>query len=186
MKRGTKRGTLLLERNQYVLGQTVNLRARLLDSQYRLLANAHVEVEIYDPNGRPVLPGKELTADPRRPGEYVGNFRASVPGRYRLEIPLPESNERLTANVAVQLPRLEDEVLEQDVRLLRNLADETGGGYFTVESAVEGIPAMLPNRGEEFLVDERLRSLWDRAATLYLLVGFLAAEWLTRKLLKLA
>jgi hypothetical protein len=45
---------------------------------------------------------------------------------------------------------------------------------------------LLPNRGEEFLIDERLRTLWDRTWLLYLLVGLLSAEWLTRKLLKLA
>ena len=38
----------------------------------------------------------------------------------------------------------------------------------------------------EFLVDERLRTLWDRDWVMYLLVGLLSVEWLTRKLLKLA
>ena len=37
------------------------------------------------------------------------------------------------------------------------------------------------------LVDKgRPSPLWDRAWVLYLLVGLLCAEWITRKLLKLA
>jgi hypothetical protein len=35
-------------------------------------------------------------------------------------------------------------------------------------------------------VDEQLRALWDRQWVLYLLVGLLGVEWLTRKLLRLA
>ena len=67
------------------------------------------------------------------------------------------------------------------------LATDSGGAYFPLDdqTAVE-LPKRLPNHGEEFLVDERLRTLWDRDWVLYVLVGLLSAEWLTRKLLKLA
>ena len=54
------------------------------------------------------------------------------------------------------------------------------------EATAAALPKLLPNHGEEFLVDERLRTLWDRDWVLYALVGLLSVEWLTRKLLKLA
>jgi len=88
--------------------------------------------------------------------------------------------------VAVLLPKLEDESLSQDVRVLKELVRDTGGQYFALADAEEMIPPLLPDSTEEFLVDERLRTLWDREWVMYLLVGFLAAEWLTRKLMKLA
>ena len=66
-------------------------------------------------------------------------------------------------------------------------AEETGGTYLPLNDQVAiDLPRLLPNHGEEFLVDERLRTLWDRDWVLYLLVGLLSVEWLTRKLLKLA
>jgi hypothetical protein len=40
--------------------------------------------------------------------------------------------------------------------------------------------------GQEIIIDQQLRELWDRQWVLFLLVALLAAEWLTRKLLKLA
>ena len=85
----------------------------------------------------------------------------------------------------VLLPRLEDESLSQNVKGLKELARDTGGQYLALEEA-EQIPALLPDQGEEFLVDERLKTLWDQAWVFFLLAGLLAAEWLTRKLFKLA
>jgi hypothetical protein len=40
--------------------------------------------------------------------------------------------------------------------------------------------------GQEIIIDQQLRELWDRQWVLFLLVGLLGVEWLTRKLLKLA
>ena len=97
------------------------------------------------------------------------------------------STDKLTDKLDVSLPNLETSNARQNVQLLRALATESGGTYLQLDerTAVE-LPKLLPNHGEEFLVDERLRTLWDRDWVLYLLVGLLSAEWLTRKLLKLA
>jgi hypothetical protein len=72
------------------------------------------------------------------------------------------------------------------VRTLETLVDGTGGKYLTLDQAAAELPALLPNLGEEFIIDEQLRELWDRQWVLFLLVGLLGVEWLTRKLLKLA
>ena len=186
MQRGTKRGTIVLERNEYLLGQTVNLRVRMLDPQYRPLQQQSVSLEVFDPRGRPFVPAKSLQADPQRPGEFTGNFRAAMPGEYRLELPIPGTSESAQARIMVKLPRLEDEVLQQNVKLLKTLAEETGGKYLPIEQAAAELPPLLPSRGEEFLVDERLRPLWDRGWVMYGLIGLLSLEWLIRKLLKLA
>jgi hypothetical protein len=82
---------------------------------------------------------------------------------------------------------LETANARQNVQLLRSLAEETGGAYFQLDEKTPiELPKLLPNQGEEFLVDERLRTLWDRDWVMYALVGLLSVEWLTRKLLKLA
>jgi hypothetical protein len=84
------------------------------------------------------------------------------------------------------LPNLEFDSPRQNAKLLADLARETGGKYLTLENAATELPALLPDRGERFAVDEQLRALWDRQWVLYLLVGLLGVEWLTRKLLRLA
>ena len=141
-------------------------------------------VEIFDPNGTPYE--RRLAHDKHRQGQFVGDFRASFPGTYRLELEIPESNDRLTGKLDVVLPNLETDNSRLNAQLLRNLAQETGGTYLRMDEAEVEIPMRLPNQGEEFLVDERLRTLWDRSWVMYLLVAVLSVEWLTRKLLKLA
>lgn len=187
LKRGTLRGMLLLERNQYLLGQTAHVRALLSDAQFQPLTAESVNCDIYDPSGRPLLPPMKLLPDRQRPGQFVGDFRLSLPGTYRLELTIPDSTDKLSEKLDVSLPNLETANARQNVQLLRALADETGGAYLQLdESTAAALPKLLPNHGEEFLIDERLRTLWDRDWVLYVLVGLLSAEWLTRKLLKLA
>ncbi|HBL42378.1 MAG TPA: hypothetical protein DDZ90_03180, partial [Planctomycetaceae bacterium] len=185
-KRGTKRGTLILERDEYVLGQTVSVRVRLLDPEFKPLIQESVPMEVIDPRGRPLVPNLLLMQDRNRPGEYVASFRAGLPGKYRFEITVPDSKGQVVnGSLTVLLPRLEDESLSQNVKGLKELARDTGGQYLALEEA-EQIPALLPDQGEEFLVDERLKTLWDQGWVFFLLAGLLAAEWLTRKLFKLA
>ncbi len=187
LKRGTLRGMLLLERNQYLLGQTAHVRALLSDAQFQPLTAESVNCDIYDPSGRPLLPPMKLLPDRQRPGQFVGDFRLSLPGTYRLELTIPDSTDKLSEKLDVSLPNLETANARQNVQLLRALADETGGAYLQLdENTAAALPKLLPNHGEEFLVDERLRTLWDRDWVMYALVGLLSAEWLTRKLLKLA
>ncbi|TXT20352.1 MAG: hypothetical protein FD138_4227 [Planctomycetota bacterium] len=178
---------LLLERNQYLLGQTAHVRALLSDAQFQPLAAESINCDIYDPSDRPLIPPMKLLPDRQRPGQFVGDFRLSLPGTYRLELTIPDSTDKLTEKLDVSLPNLETANARQNVQLLRAMADETGGAYLQLdENTAAALPKLLPNHGEEFLVDERLRTLWDRDWVMYVFVGLLSAEWLTRKLLKLA
>jgi hypothetical protein len=186
LKRGTSRGMLLLERDQYLVGQTVRVRAQLLDPQLAPLDVESVVFDVFDPAGKPIVPRRRLFHDENRPGQFVGDFRASQPGTYRVEVPIPESREQLATKIDVLLPNLESDNPRQNAKLLSDLARDTGGRYLRLDEAEQKLAALLPNRSEEFLVDERLRTLWDREWVLLLLVGLLSAEWLTRKTLKLA
>ena len=192
LHRGTVRGLLLLERNQYALGQTIRVRANLLDPQLVPLDVDAVEMDVLDPHGTPLSSPRTLNRDPQRDpqrrGQYWADFRASVPGTYRVTIrPQPDDEKQnLTAKIDVILPNLESGNPRQNAKLLTDLARETGGKYLPLEKAAVELPALLPNRSERVAIDERLRSLWDREWVLYLLVGLLACEWLTRKLLRLA
>lgn len=186
LKRGNNRGTLLLERTQYVRGQTVRLRAQVLNPQFEPLVAPSITADVYDPEGRPMLPPLTMQRDDNRAGQFVGSFRVGTPGVWRIELPIPQSRDRLTEKIDVVLPSLETDNARQNAQLLRRIASETGGTYIPIREAATTVPEHLPNRGEEFQIDQQLRTLWDRQWLLYLLVGLLSAEWLTRKLVKLA
>ena len=186
LKRGNNRGTLLLERNQFVLGQTVRVRAQLTDPQFDPLVADSVLAEIFDPDGRPMIPPVRLQRDSNRAGQFVGSFRVSSPGVWRIDIPIPQSGDQLSEKIDVILPNLETDNARQNAQLLRLIAEDTGGAYFPLDEAAAEVPKRLPNRGEEFQIDQQLKTLWDREWLMYLLIGLLSVEWLTRKLLKLA
>ncbi|MFT5322858.1 MAG: hypothetical protein ACI8P0_000701 [Planctomycetaceae bacterium] len=186
LKRGNNRGTLLLERNQFVLGQTVRVRAQLTDPQFDPLAADSVLAEIFDPAGRPMIPPVRLQRDSNRTGQFVGSFRVSSPGVWRIDVPIPQSGDQLSEKIDVVLPNLETDNARQNAQLLRLIAEDTGGAYFPLGEAAAEVPKRLPNRGEEFQIDQQLKTLWDREWLMYLLIGLLSIEWLTRKLLKLA
>lgn len=186
LKRGNTRGTLLLERNQYVLGQTVRVRAQLLDPQFNPVTDDSVSLDVFDPDGRPLIPSLKMQHDSNRAGQHVGSFRVGKPGTWRVELPISQSNDRVIEKLDVVLPNLETDNARQNSQLLRLMAEETGGGYFTLAEAETEVPKKLPNMGEEFQIDQQLKTLWDRQQLLWLLVGLLGVEWLTRKLLKLA
>ena len=185
-KRGTKRGLLMPDSHKLLIGQTSRVRARLLDAKYDPLEAPSVSLEVFDPTGKPMTPPRQLRRDPASPGVFVGDFRVSLPGTYKLELTLPDSREQVTDEIVVALPKLEDENIRQNVRLLTDLVRDTGGKYLTMDTAAAELPALLPDRGEQFYIPERLRTLWDREWVMYLLVTILSLEWLTRKLLKLA
>ena len=185
-KRGTKRGLLMPDSHKLLIGQTLRIRARVLDAKFDPLEAETVSLDVYDPNGKPLNPPRQLRRDPSSAGVFVGDIRVSLPGTYKLELTLPDSRERVTDEIVVALPKLEDENIRQNFRLLTDLVRDTGGKYLTVSEAAAELPGLLPDRGEQFYVAERLRTLWDREWVMYLLVAILSAEWLTRKLLKLA
>jgi hypothetical protein len=190
LRRGTARGLLLLERNQYALGQTIRIRANLLDPQLAPLEVDSVELDVFDPHGAPLVSPRVLKRDRERDksGQYWADFRAAVPGTYRVLVrPQPDDEKQnLTAKIDVVLPNLESDNPRQNAKLLTDLARETGGKYLPLEKAAAELSALLPDRGERFAVDEQLRALWDREWVLYLLVGLLGVEWVIRKLLRLA
>jgi hypothetical protein len=88
--------------------------------------------------------------------------------------------------IDVTLPNLETDNARQNAQLLRQMADDTGGGYYSIAEAITEAAKKLPDQGEEFQIDQQLKTLWDREWLMYLLAALLSIEWLTRKLLKLA
>lgn len=188
LRRGTARGLLLLERSQYALGQTIRMRANLLDPQLSPLEVESVELDVFDPHGTPLITPRLLQRDHEKAGQYWADFRAAIPGTYRVLVrPQPDDDKQnLTAKIDVVLPNLESDNPRQNAKLLTDLARETGGKYLPIERALAELPALLPDRGERFAVDEQLRALWDQQWVLFLLVGLLGCEWVIRKLLRLA
>lgn len=189
--RGSSRGVLLVERDRYLLGQTVSVRAQVTDEQLEPLDAPSLSLQVIAPDGssQAIL----LGPDPTRAGTYAGQFSVRQEGAYQLELPLDDGeDETLTNRIQVRVPDLERENPQRNDALLSELAQATGGHYYVgVNAAVAGtgwqpLPTLLKDRSRTLPVSEAPRSLWDNAWLLGAICGVLSLEWLLRRLSRLA
>lgn len=189
--RGSNRGVLLVERDRYLLGNTVVVRAQVNDAQLEPLEVPSVKLEIFTPAGE--LNTIDLAAVPGQAGTYGGQFNVYQEGGYRLELPLPDAaDQRLSRRIQVKVPDLEREKPARNDALLTELAQTSGGEYFIgVERALgrdgkPGVVEKLPDRRKTITLTATPVTLWDNQWTMFGICGILCLEWLIRRLMKLA
>jgi hypothetical protein len=190
--RGSHRGVLLVERDRYLLGGTVDVRAQLSNSRLEPLELPRVSLEVTSPDNS--LETVALAADPSRAGTYRGQFALHKEGVYRLELPVPESdNELLTRRIQVRVPDLEREHPQRNDALLNEIAAKTGGVYYIgLESALgvndktKSLPRVLRDQSRTITTVGKPTPLWATSATICVICGLLCLEWLIRRLVKLA
>lgn len=183
--RGTARGMLLLDRSEVNPGQAVTIRAQLYNAQLQPLAAQEVSITILDPDGQPVAVPDRLNSDGRGAGQFNVSFRPARPGTYRISVPVPESPDVLQTVLEVVLPSLESLNPVQSVEVLTNLTKDTRGQYLSL-AEIGKLPSLLNDESQPVVVDEQLRTLWDRQWLMYLSVGLLAFEWIMRRLWRLS
>jgi hypothetical protein len=191
---GSSRGLLLVDRDRYVLGNTVILKASVSDAQFEPLLLPQLPIEIVLPDS--TVTTVQLTADPNHPGMYSGQFTALQEGTYRIGLSVPGAEgEQLTRRIQVKIPDLERENPERNDALLSEIAARTGGLYYVGADAVlgrSGAPPLvnqLRDRTEVTylpgVVDREYERRWMQAL-LALVCGSLSLEWIIRRFSKLA
>jgi len=192
--RQSSRGTLLVDKDRYLLGGTAEIRAQLTNAQLQPLVAPSVSLEVFQPDGK--VQTIRLRADPNRPGLFAGQITLLQEGDYRLELPVPESdNERLTRRVLVRLPDLERENPQRNDALLSRLAEGSSGRYYRdLETALapgtsDTLAGQLRDCTRTSILTEARNPAWEqfwRQVMMFGLCGVLCLEWLIRRLLKLA
>jgi hypothetical protein len=193
--RGSSRGSLVAERDRYQLGETVVLRARLLDAQHEPLILDSVTAQVIRPDGN--TEAITLVADPGRPGMYVGQWTALEEGTYHVALSVPGSAEEpLTRYVQVHMPDLERKSAERNEPLLAALARQTGGLYYPrLELAAYGGDGLRPlaDSIESRTEVKRIKGAPDPVFAqqqmrwlLAIIAGALLLEWTIRRASRLA
>lgn len=191
--RGSSRGVLLVDRDRHLLGSTVEVRAQLTDARLEPLATKTVELQVFPPRG--AVRTIALAADPARAGNFAGRFPALEEGAWRLELPIPESDERLARRIQVRMPELERENPQRNDALLSRIAKETGGRYYVGADAAlpkdgsPGVVGELKDRTKTVIVTGPPSREWQRQwlrRVMLLICGLLFTEWLIRRLVRLA
>lgn len=196
--RDSSRGVLLVDKDRCLLGETVSVQGILTDSQHEPLTAGEVTAVLAHPDGKRSGLIMRRVDDAARPGMYSAQFTAALEGDYRIELSLPGSaeNELLTREVRSRIPALESERPERNDALLSDLAEKTGGEYFTGFDAAMNrgvgrtpLPTLLEPQDQTTFQPGTPDENFDRLLMTWLMVvicGALCLEWLIRRLNKLA
>jgi hypothetical protein len=116
-------------------------------------------------------------------------------GKYRLELLVPHSEERLSRTFRGVVPKLEDENPQRNARLLREIAEKTEGLYFpelsaaVSDSASPSLVDLLRDVSRRDTIPESPKPEDDREMFKWMMIALcsvLCLEWLVRRLAKLA
>ena len=191
------------------------MRAVLKNEQFEPLVQSEVVARLVDPNDLNTPLVLRPMADGSQPGVYTGQFPVLNPGDYSVQLQIGglASDEVLSVNVKARVPALEMQRAERNDLLLRQLAVESGGVYWTgIENALRGLSASRQDTNEAMDIasgetskqsllsviqpqdqvaylpgtpDQEFQLRWMGWLMIWI-AGCLTLEWLTRRLHRLA
>ncbi len=169
------------DREQVEPGESIRLRATVLDSAYLEVNAAEVVAEVTDPTGSVRTEPLSWTVDDD--GIYEAVIPVSANGRHAVEVVARQGELELGRGVAFfQAGPSDEEFFDAGRRtaLLERLAEDTGGRFYTVDD-VDQLPEDLRFTGGGVTLTEE-RDLWDMPVFFLLIVGLIGAEWGVRRL----
>jgi uncharacterized membrane protein len=166
-------------------GETVKLAAEVLDKAYTEVNDSRVVAKVTSPSGKASELPVEWTVT--KDGDYRTNFVPDEPGIYDIQVVAERDQKTLgKTDMHVRVSAGDAEYFDAAMRapLLKRVAEETGGRFFTPTNAAT-LPEAISYSGRGVTVVEE-RELWDMPALFLALVGFMAAEWGYRRMRGLA
>jgi hypothetical protein len=179
--RGSRRGGFLFDERSFPFGNDVPIKAFALDEQFQPLRAPKLTVSATTTQGPRDL---ELEPVVGQPGRFQGLLPTPPAGSVKLQLPLP-GGVVLEETVSVTESRTELDDVRTRRDLLERLASASGGKVVRPES-IQDLTSLLPRNTETTVLTSPPRPLWDRQWVVILLVGLLGAEWILRKLVRLA
>ncbi len=156
--------------------EPVVITSEVVDSTYLRVNDAEVSAFVTAPSGVVhVLPLEWVV---ERDGEYGSRFTPTEEGLYEIRVDVTRGEAPVGAATAyLKVADPTDEYFGAQMRspLLRRLADETGGRFYTPET-VGSLPEDVRYTESGSTVYEE-KDLWDMPIVFLLLLGLMAAEW---------
>ena len=185
---------LTTDASTYAIGDTVKVTAYLYSETYQPQAGATVQIEVVPPDGAPFQlqinaateSTNEMLSQPdtiaNMSNLYTAQFVLLQNGKYRIRATgrsgtLKLGEDQIDIYAHPQLAELENPQLNED--LLKQLAGQTDGAYFTMADA-ESLPENIANVQNPIFVDAE-RELWAHPLIFITVLGLLGTEWFLRK-----
>ena len=166
-------------------GETVKVNAEVLDAAYVEVNDSRVVAHITSPSGKVSDVPVEWTVT--RDGEYKTTFVPDETGVYDVRIAAERDQKELgAAAIQVRVSAGDAEYFDAAMRapLLKRIAEDTGGRFFTPANAAS-LPEAISYSGRGVTVVEE-RDLWDMPVLFIALIGIVGAEWGFRRVRGLA
>jgi hypothetical protein len=166
------------DRGKYLLGERVQLTARLLDDYYHPVKAANATAILKPENG----PEQKITlnATPGAPGLFSAQLQPDRIGKFEVSMTSPTKHEAKAGTAfLVETQALERQRPELDETLLKRVAAAGGGKYYQA-TEIAAWAKSLPNN-KLVVRSEQEIDLWNHTFFLMLFVVPLALEWLVRK-----
>lgn len=175
-----QRLTLSLNRDNYNVGETVQVSAKLLNEEFEPDNNGLLWLQVKNPQGD--MEELPMTWQLEKDGTYTQSFTATREGVYDLSVKVPsEVDGDLQARAPVIVTPSRREFLQagMDAGLMRRLAASTGGRFYTAQNVHQLVDDVTfsPNAYSK----REIHSLWDEPLFLYLLIALVALEWFARR-----
>jgi len=169
------------EKEVYALDDMVSIVADIRDKKFNPAGDAHAVARVTKPSGLVVdVPLKFTTLN--SVNTYAGEFKADELGDHRIELignsaSLGQLSTR--SNMLVSDLNREYYSAAQNSDLLKRIAAETGGKYYTAGEAQSLLDDLIYRQSP---YSERVtKDLWDMPINFMLIIGLLSAEWFLRK-----
>ena len=157
-------------------GQPMKLSAEILDPQYSGINDARVVAHVTAPSGKTTDVPLEWTVE--HDGEYRSSVVPDEEGLYTIKLNANRESKDLGSDTTyVRSSAADNEYFDATMRapLLRRLAEETGGRFYTAANVAE-LPDAISYSGRGVTVVEE-RDLWDMPAVLLMLIALAGGEW---------
>jgi uncharacterized membrane protein len=161
-------------------GTSVTVSATVSDNTYLQVNDAKVVAQVTDPKGTVRELPLEWTVG--KDGEYRGTFNVREKGSHAVRVEARRAGQSLGSDeIQVQGADQDTEYFAAEMRrpLLERIAEETGGRFYTPETA-HRLAADLTYSGGGATVQEA-KPLWDMPVLYLAIIGLLSSEWAYRK-----
>ncbi len=169
------------EQDVYSLDDKVRIVADVRDRKFNAVSDGRVTARITKPSGTTVdIPLKFTTLNDAN--TYDGEFKVDELGQHKIELMgTSQSLGTLAAKSDLLVSDLNREFYgaAQNSDLLKRIAAETGGKYYTPAESQKLLEDLTYRQSP---YSERVtKDLWDMPINFFLIVGLLTGEWFLRK-----
>ena len=171
--------------DQAAPGDAVELNAEVSDRTFLKVNNAEAVARVTSPSGN--VSEMPLEWSVTRDGQYKASFTPTEKGLYRVDVRARMGTDSIVSDPSyIASGDLSTEYFGAEMRgpLLRRIADETGGRFYTGENVAQLAKDIFFTDAGNTVVDRK--DLWDMPIVFLLILALVTSEWGYRKLRGLA